>query len=29
MYYGSYYSGTNYENPDESAVRNVLAEYRE
>src|SRR6266446_7709028 len=27
MYYGSYYSGTNYENDDESAVRNVLAEY--
>jgi len=26
-YYGSYYSGTNYENADESAVRNVLAEY--
>jgi uncharacterized protein (TIGR02246 family) len=26
-YYGSYYSGTNYENDDESAVRNVLAEY--
>jgi hypothetical protein len=24
---GSYYSGTNYENDDESAVRNVLAEY--
>jgi uncharacterized protein (TIGR02246 family) len=27
-YYGSYYSGTNYENDDESAVRNVLAEYQ-
>ena len=27
MYYGSYYSGTNYENDDESVVRNVLAEY--
>jgi uncharacterized protein (TIGR02246 family) len=27
MYYGSYYSGTNYGNDDESAVRNVLAEY--
>jgi uncharacterized protein (TIGR02246 family) len=27
IYYGSYYSGTNYENDDESAVRNVLAEY--
>jgi uncharacterized protein (TIGR02246 family) len=26
-YYGSYYSGPNYENDDESAVRNVLAEY--
>ena len=26
-YYGSYYSGTNYENDDESVVRNVLAEY--
>jgi uncharacterized protein (TIGR02246 family) len=26
-YYGSYSSGTNYENDDESAVRNVLAEY--
>jgi uncharacterized protein (TIGR02246 family) len=26
-YYGSYYNGTNYENDDESAVRNVLAEY--
>jgi uncharacterized protein (TIGR02246 family) len=26
-YYGTYYSGTNYENDDESAVRNVLAEY--
>ena len=26
-YYGSYYSGTNYENDDESAVRDVLAEY--
>jgi uncharacterized protein (TIGR02246 family) len=26
-YYGGYYSGTNYENDDESAVRNVLAEY--
>jgi uncharacterized protein (TIGR02246 family) len=26
-YYGSYCSGTNYENDDESAVRNVLAEY--
>jgi uncharacterized protein (TIGR02246 family) len=26
-YYGSYYSGTNYGNDDESAVRNVLAEY--
>jgi uncharacterized protein (TIGR02246 family) len=26
-YYGSYYAGTNYENDDESAVRNVLAEY--
>jgi uncharacterized protein (TIGR02246 family) len=26
-YYGSYYSGANYENDDESAVRNVLAEY--
>ncbi len=26
-YYGSYYSSTNYENDDESAVRNVLAEY--
>jgi uncharacterized protein (TIGR02246 family) len=26
-YYGSYYSGTNYANDDESAVRNVLAEY--
>ena len=26
-YYGSYYSGTNYENDDESALRNVLAEY--
>src|SRR5438477_705079 len=26
-YYGSYDSGTNYENDDESAVRNVLAEY--
>jgi uncharacterized protein (TIGR02246 family) len=26
-YYGSYYSATNYENDDESAVRNVLAEY--
>src|SRR5436305_9211265 len=25
--YGSYYSGTNYANDDESAVRNVLAEY--
>src|SRR5262249_13976517 len=24
--YGSYYNGTNYENDDESAVRNVLAE---
>jgi uncharacterized protein (TIGR02246 family) len=27
IYYGSYYGGTNYENDDESAVRNVLAEY--
>jgi uncharacterized protein (TIGR02246 family) len=27
MYYGSYYSDTNYENADESAVRNVVAEY--
>jgi uncharacterized protein (TIGR02246 family) len=26
-YYGSYYSGTNYGNDDESAARNVLAEY--
>jgi uncharacterized protein (TIGR02246 family) len=26
-YYSSYYSGTNYGNDDESAVRNVLAEY--
>ena len=26
-YFGSYYSGTNYENDDESAVRNVVAEY--
>ena len=26
-YYGRYYSGTNYENDDEGAVRNVLAEY--
>jgi uncharacterized protein (TIGR02246 family) len=26
-YYGTYYGGTNYENDDESAVRNVLAEY--
>jgi uncharacterized protein (TIGR02246 family) len=26
-YYGSYYSGTAYGNDDESAVRNVLAEY--
>jgi uncharacterized protein (TIGR02246 family) len=26
-YYGSYYSGTNYGNDDENAVRNVLAEY--
>ena len=26
-YYGSYYSGTNYENDDDTAVRNVLAEY--
>jgi uncharacterized protein (TIGR02246 family) len=26
-YYGSYYGGANYENDDESAVRNVLAEY--
>ena len=26
-YYGSYYSGTNYANDDESAVRDVLAEY--
>jgi uncharacterized protein (TIGR02246 family) len=26
-YYGSYYSATNYENDDESAVRNALAEY--
>ena len=26
-YYGSYYSGTEYGNDDESAVRNVLAEY--
>jgi uncharacterized protein (TIGR02246 family) len=26
-YYGSYYSAPNYENDDESAVRNVLAEY--
>jgi uncharacterized protein (TIGR02246 family) len=26
-YYGSYYSSTNYENDDESAVRDVLAEY--
>src|SRR5207245_4508184 len=26
-YYSSYYSSTNYENDDESAVRNVLAEY--
>ena len=26
-YYGSYYRSTNYENDDESAVRNVLAEY--
>jgi uncharacterized protein (TIGR02246 family) len=26
-YYGSYYSGTDYGNDDESAVRNVLAEY--
>jgi uncharacterized protein (TIGR02246 family) len=26
-YYGTYYSGTNYENDDESAVRDVLAEY--
>jgi uncharacterized protein (TIGR02246 family) len=26
-YYGSYYSGTNYESDDESAVRNLLAEY--
>jgi uncharacterized protein (TIGR02246 family) len=27
MYYGGYNSGTNYENADESVVRNVLAEY--
>src|SRR5262249_36056445 len=27
VYYGSYYSGTNYEDDDESAVRDVLAEY--
>ena len=27
LYYGSYNSGTNYENADESVVRNVLAEY--
>ena len=26
-YYGSYYSGAYYENDDESAVRNILAEY--
>src|SRR6188472_1794319 len=26
-YYGSYYNGTNYENDDESAVRNLVAEY--
>jgi uncharacterized protein (TIGR02246 family) len=26
-YYAPYYGGTNYENDDESAVRNVLAEY--
>jgi uncharacterized protein (TIGR02246 family) len=26
-YYATYYSGTNYENDDESAVRNLLAEY--
>ena len=26
-YYSSYYSSTNYENDDDSAVRNVLAEY--
>jgi uncharacterized protein (TIGR02246 family) len=26
-YYGGYYGGTNYENDDEHAVRNVLAEY--
>jgi uncharacterized protein (TIGR02246 family) len=26
-YYGSYYSGPDYENDDEGAVRNVLAEY--
>jgi len=26
-YYGSYYNGTEYENDDESAVRNVLAEF--
>jgi uncharacterized protein (TIGR02246 family) len=26
-YYGGYYSSTNYENDDESAVRDVLAEY--
>jgi uncharacterized protein (TIGR02246 family) len=26
-YYGSYYSGANYGNDDESAVRNVLADY--
>ena len=27
LYYGGYYSGTNYENADESVVRDVLAEY--
>jgi uncharacterized protein (TIGR02246 family) len=27
LYYGSYYSGTSYKNDDESAVRDVLAEY--
>jgi uncharacterized protein (TIGR02246 family) len=27
MYYGNYNSGTNYENADESIVRNVLAEF--
>ena len=27
LYYGGYNSGTNYENADESVVRNVLAEY--